>query len=226
MERPRILISGSAEGCENYMEAVAWAGGAPSGGYCPAVDLSYDGLLLCGGEDVDPVHFGEVNTASEGIDPARDAAELALARAYLAAGRPVFGICRGHQLLNVVLGGTLIQDMGPEKNLFHRRTPDFRGDKVHPVRCEPNSLMFQLYGSVAAVNSSHHQAVGQLGEGLRVTAWSESGVAEALEHARLPLISVQFHPERMCCAKRRPDTVDGGLLFQRFIALCSEHRRD
>ena len=75
------------------------------------------------------------------------------------------------------------------------------------------------------VNSSHHQAVDRLGRGLRATAWSEGGVVEAMEHETLPVSSVQFHPERMCCALRRPDTVDGRYFFEHFIALCADRRR-
>ena len=184
-------------------------------------DAGYDGLLLCGGEDIDPDRYGQKNCGSLGIDPDRDAAEFALAEAYAAAGKPIFGICRGHQVLNVVLGGSLLQDLGPERNLFHRRTPGTDVDRIHPLRTEENSLLRRLYGPVFSSNSSHHQAVDRLGDGLHLTAWSEVGIAEALEHETLPLFSVQFHPERMSYAMRRPDAADGALLFEWFIRLCA-----
>ena len=103
MERPCILLSASRSGWQNYENAVLRAGGSVAGGYCPQPDAGYDGLLLCGGEDIDPDRYGQKNCGSLGIDPDRDSAEFALAEAYAAAGKPIFGICRGHQVLNVVL---------------------------------------------------------------------------------------------------------------------------
>lgn len=218
MVKPRILISASASGWINYENALWRAGCEPVGGYCPGVDLSFDGLLLAGGADMDPTLFGQENRGSQGIDPARDAAELALALAFLSAGKPILGICRGHQVLNVALGGTLIQDLGPEQNLFHLR----RGrDQVHPVRTAPGSLLHRLYGPVFAVNSAHHQAVDRLGTGLVPTAWSESGLVEAMALETAPVLGVQFHPERMAYARRRPDTADGSFIFDWFLRQCS-----
>lgn len=222
MELPQILLSTPSVGGANYMDAVIRAGGRAKGGYCPTADLSCDGLLLCGGDDMDPALFGQENAGSQGIDRARDAAELSVTERFLAAGKPVLGICRGHQVINVVLGGTLIQDMGERLNLFHRRTCDSSGDKVHSVQIAEGTLLHRLYGPVCLVNSSHHQAVDQLGDGLKATAWSESGVIEGLEHQHLPVVGVQFHPERMAYARRRPDTVDGSFLFDWFLRSCRE----
>ena len=132
-------------------------------------------------------------------------------------GKPILGICRGIQLLNVALGGDLIQDLSPDIRLFHSREGQ---DLVHPVRCEADSFLHRLYGPLFPVNSSHHQAVGRLGEGLRAVAWSEGGVAEALELPGRPVLGVQFHPERMAFGRRRPDTVDGAPLFAYFLSLC------
>lgn len=220
MKAPRILISISVSGGINYENALISAGAVPAAGYCPVWDGSCDGLILAGGDDIDPVRFGQPNQGSLGIDPARDQAELDLVAACLAAGKPILGICRGHQLLNVALGGDLIQDLGAEDNLFHRRDPGSDHDKVHPIRTSPGSLLERLYGPLCVVNSSHHQAVDRLGEGLIATAWSESGVVEGIEHASLPLLGVQFHPERMGYARRRPDTADSSFLMEHFIGLC------
>ena len=215
--RPKILLSTGGGNAANYLAAVEAAGGAGEARYLPAPDLSYDGLILVGGDDMDPALFGQGNTASRGIDRARDEAELALLNVFCAAGRPVLAICRGHQVVNVWLGGDLIQNLSPELVLFHQRE---EGDQVHPVRAAEGSLLRRLYGPVFPVNSSHHQGLGRLGRGLRVTAWSEGGVMEAVEHESLPLISVQFHPERMTGALARPDTVDGGKIFRSFLELC------
>ena len=211
---PSILISTGGGDAANYIAAVAAAGGRGTARYLPEPDLAYDGLLLAGGGDMDPALFGQKNTASKGIDPARDRAELALLDAFLGAGKPVLAICRGHQVVNVWLGGDLIQDLGPALAPFHGGG---EGDRVHPVRAIEGSLLDRLYGPVFLVNSTHHQALGRLGKGLTVTARSEGGVAEAVEHDSLPLISVQFHPERMTGARARQDTVDGGAIFRTFL---------
>lgn len=215
--RPKILISTGGGNAGNYLDAVKAAGGMGEARYLPAPDLSYDGLLLAGGEDVDPALFGQENQGSRGIDRARDQAELALLDAFRGAGKPVLAICRGHQVVNVWLGGGLIQDLGPQLVPFHQRE---RGDQVHPIQAERGTLLHRLYGPVFPVNSSHHQGLGRLGRGLRAAAWAEDGVVEAVEHDALPLICVQFHPERMTGGLARMDTVDGGALFRVFLELC------
>ena len=211
--RPRILISTGGGDAGNYLNALESAGGVGEARYLPGPDLSYDGLLLAGGGDVDPALFGQEDRGSRGIDRARDQAELALLDAFCGAGRPVLAVCRGHQVVNVWLGGGLIQDLGPEQSPFHQRE---EGDQIHPVQAGRGSLLRRLYGPVFPVNSSHHQGLGRLGRGLRETAWAEDGVVEAVEHDALPLICVQFHPERMAGT----DTVDGGALFRVFLGLC------
>ena len=103
---PRILISGADGKMSNYVRAVRAAGGTPVSGYCPPADLSCAGLLLCGGGDLDPVLYGQPDQGSQPPDPARDQAELELFRAFYQAGRPILGVCRGMQVINVALGGT------------------------------------------------------------------------------------------------------------------------
>ena len=218
---PRILLSGSKGDLSAYENAVRAAGGEPLTGYCPGVDLSCDGLILCGGDDVDPARFGQENCGSKDIDPQRDQAEFDLAQAFLQAGKPIFGICRGHQVLNIVLGGTLIQDLSDELKAFHCYLPGAAYRKVHPIRIAEGSALFGMYGALCAVNSAHHQALDAMGTGLKATAWSEGGVVEAMEHESLPVLGVQFHPEQMCGQKRRPDAADGSFLFTRFLRQCA-----
>ena len=208
------MISTGGGDAANYIAAVEAAGGRGSARYLTGPDPAYDGLLLAGGGDMDPALFGQANQGSRGIDRARDRAELALLDAFLGAGKPVLAICRGHQVVNVWLGGDLIQDLDPALAPFHGGGEE---DRVHPVRAREGSLLRRLYGPVFPVNSTHHQALGRLGRGLAVSAWSEGGVAEAAEHESLPLISVQFHPERMTGERARPDTVDGGGVFRAFL---------
>lgn len=225
MDTPRILVSTSKGQWVSYQQALRGAGALPVGGYCPVPDLSCDGLLLAGGDDMDPSFFGQPNLGSKDIDLDRDRAELALTKAFADAGKPILGICRGHQVLNVAFGGDLIQDLGPVGNLFHRPSPGCHWDKIHPIRTLPGSILASLYGPTLVTNSSHHQAVNRLGDGFTATAWSESGVVEAMEHTSLPILAVQFHPERMSYALRRPDTNDGAKLFGWFLDRCREQAR-
>lgn len=210
----KLLISvGRDADPANYIRAVERAGGSPCAAYLPRPDLSYDGLILAGGGDVEPSLFGRKNCGSRNIDLCRDKAELALLDSFAAAGKPVLGICRGHQVVNVWAGGGIVQDLG-EGNILHQWEGS---DKIHPVfACE--GALRALYGVRFWVNSAHHQGVGPVGKGLRVTARAEDGVIEAMEHERLPIWTTQFHPERMT----GPNTADGSLIFRRFIIECGQ----
>jgi putative glutamine amidotransferase len=189
--------------CE-YVDVVRLAGGVPivlpavEGDIPEALDV-IDALILPGGGDIDPAHYGGVrHEANYGISAERDGFELALARAVLARrDLPVLCICRGMQLLNVALGGDLVSHI-PDRfgeDIAHRH-PEHRPVQ-HPVRLEAKSRLAAILGADAlTVHSVHHQAVGRLGEGLRAVAWSPDGVIEAVESERHPfLIGVQWHPE-------------------------------
>jgi putative glutamine amidotransferase len=160
---------------------------------------SLDGLLLTGGSDINPARYGATNAGSDEVDDARDQREDRLLRQALAADLPVFGICRGLQMFNVVCGGTLIQHL--PSTLVHRQRPKNAEAGKHPVAHEigvsANTRLGDLIGSGRnGVNSRHHQAVDRLGEGLVVSATADDGVIEAVEHpdARFA-IAVQWHPE-------------------------------
>ena len=206
--RPRILISGAEGSRDNYEKAVLLAGGEPYSYYLPKISLDYDALVLGGGADLAPSLYGQEDTASFGIDKARDDIEIALTKAYLQAGKPILGICRGHQAVNVALGGTLVQDLGRKLNLFHGQD-EVGNDRFHPIRCIYGSRTHKLYGDLSHVNSAHHQVVSQPGKDLYVTAVTECGLIEATEHLTLPVVTVQWHPERMIGDK----TADGLKLF-------------
>ena len=218
---PRILISGCDESRFNYENAILKSGGTPCSYYCPPLDESCDALLLCGGNDVDPAIYGQEINGSVDIDYRRDGIEAELIRRYAAAGKLIFGICRGMQLINAVMGGDMIQDLPGELRKFHSHweRPDY---KVHSVWSSGDSFLHRLYGDMYLVNSCHHQAVGRLAPGFRAAAFSEGGVVEAIAHETLPIRGVQWHPERMAFTNRRLDTVDGAPIFQWFLAAAAE----
>ena len=203
---------------ENYIQALIRSGAEPEAGSVIHPE-SCDGLLLPGGPDLDPALYGQVPIPETEFETELDTLQMDILRRFLKSGKPVFGICRGHQLINVALGGTLIQDL-PTAADHKRIAPG--ADQVHFCNADPDSRIAGLYGPRFAVNSSHHQGVDQPGDGLRVVLRAQDGVIEAMEHKTLPIFSVQFHPERMCFAHRREDTVDGSLLFRYFLDQCRQ----
>ena len=216
--KPRILLSGNANN-DNYINALNGCGGVPFASYLPEISLDYDGLILCGGGDIEPWRYGEELNGSNSMDPERDALELALVKAYVEAGKPILGICRGLQMLNVYFGGTLIQHL----DCYQEHTSGANFDLAHDVRAEEGSILHNLYGEAFRVNSSHHQAIGKLGEGLKVTMRTADGqVIEGIEHETLPIFAVQWHPERMCFAKEREDTVNGSAVIRYFLEMCKK----
>lgn len=185
-----VYIWGEAERFTNYRRAVEAAGGrAVFGRETGDRALAWDALLLPGGGDLEPWRYGRENTASRGLEPERDRAELELLAEFTAGGRPVLGICRGLQTVNVFFGGTLVQDI-PGHGAVDG------ADRLHRVRTAPSPLR-PLCGGSALVNSAHHQAADRLGSGLRAVQWAEDGVVEALCHHSLPVWAVQWHPERL-----------------------------
>ncbi|MBQ0092700.1 MAG: gamma-glutamyl-gamma-aminobutyrate hydrolase family protein [Clostridiales bacterium] len=212
-KKKRILISGSGDSPE-YVAAIERAGGIAVAGHLPEDDGNFDGLLLAGGCDVDPARYGETVNGAGKPDPERDALELALIKSFEKQGKPIFGICRGMQIFNVALGGTLIQDLPqtPEHHSSERKV-------FHEVETVPGSKIAELFGAKFVSNSFHHEAADRLGAGFRVTAKSvPDGVAEAIEHESKPWFAVQFHPERM--TPDVPEAADAGVLFSYFLSLC------
>ena len=214
----RILLSGNAK-LQYYVDAVNAVGGEAVAKYLPNISTDYDGLILCGGNDFDPKYYNQPINGSVNIDQERDEIEFALLKAFVDAGKPVLGICRGHQLINVYFGGSLHQDL-PEKHL-HQSGQDW--DITHNVTAKEDSVVGKLYGSTFKVNSAHHQAVDKIGDGLVATAYWDNYV-ESVEHISLPICGVQWHPERMCISQKREDTVDGIEIFKWFINVCKEKK--
>ena len=218
--KPLIYIYGTPAFVEegtvkNYRDALERAGAQVRHSSDPEDAAGCDGLLLAGGGDMDPAYFGQENRGSNPPDPLRDRVEFALIREFLAAKKPIFGICRGSQMLNVAFGGTLHQDIPGHKNA------EDIDSLIHPVRVVEGSCAAALYGTdEVMINSIHHQVVDRVGEGLRATMYSRDGYVESIEHVSLPVMGVQWHPERLAGEMARPDAVNGQRVIQWFVEKC------
>ena len=211
---------------EPYVRRVEEAGGVPI--LLPTADPSrvpellalVHGVILIGGDDVDPTLFGEKPHRKLGpVDRLRDEFEIAIARRAVDDGLPAFGICRGCQVMNVALGGTLIQDIPSEvsDSLPHSG----RYDATHEAVVTSGTRLHRVLGRKAvAVNSHHHQSVGVPAEGFDVTARTSDGVIEAAElSGHVFFLGVQWHPERM------PDSDATKRLFRAFLEAASIRAR-
>ncbi|MGE5405210.1 MAG: gamma-glutamyl-gamma-aminobutyrate hydrolase family protein [Candidatus Saccharibacteria bacterium] len=209
--QPLIGITGAFDQSEekyylrsSYVAAVERAGGVPAvipyvctSEAVTAYVRSCDGFVFSGGGDIDPSFWLEEPQPGLGeVDPWRDLFEITLAREVLVSDKPALFICRGIQLLNVVLGGDVVQDICT--NIQHQQ----RAPRYHPshdVLLEPQSRLFRLiHQPVVRVNSFHHQALGRIGDDLYIAARSRDGLVEAVEHtASRFVLGVQWHPEAM-----------------------------
>jgi putative glutamine amidotransferase len=171
-------------------------------GQAAAVLGSVQGLVLTGGEDIDPVLFGAERHPKTGVaNDLRDECELALAREAAARRMPTLAICRGIQVLNVALGGTLVQDIPSEmETTIQHDARGERGQRVHDVHVESGTRLGEIVGAEQIkTNSFHHQSVERLGSGLRTVATAPDGVIEAVECEGLGwwAVGVQWHPEEL-----------------------------
>jgi len=249
---PLILISPSVESrgdefgdlsvslSETYQRALMGAGGLPLA--LPALASReliaesvrhYDGVLLTGGDDVDPRLYGRAlpphlqRTVTATPDGgARDWRELVLIDEVFRQRKPLLAICRGQQILNVALGGTLLADISSQRpQAINHRRQDRRSEIVHEVLLTPGSLLSKIVaGPRLGVNSTHHQAVARVAGPLKVAAVSSDGIIEGLElkpgaAGMLPfLLSVQFHPERLVDRYREPRAI-----FRAFTQACAQN---
>ncbi|MBR5735167.1 MAG: gamma-glutamyl-gamma-aminobutyrate hydrolase family protein [Bacteroidales bacterium] len=186
----------------NYSQAISKAGAVPviiptvsSREEADAVLAVLDGIVFSGGEDLGPWLYGEdIYNETVFVDSVRDVSDVFLAQAALDSRKPILAICRGEQLMNVVLGGSLYQDIPDQiaDNVGH-------GGTTHKIGVEKGSILAGLFGiDSLEVNSTHHQAVKDLAPGLKVTARSHDGIIEAYEGENLT--AVQFHPEKLVAA--------------------------
>lgn len=210
-----------------YVEALRKAGAIPvlippQPENAEEVVEELDGLLLAGGADCDPAVYGEAAHPSiEPMDPRRQTNDLTLARVARQRGIPTLGICLGVQLMNIAAGGSLVQDIGSQMqtDIEHASEPEDRAR--HEVRIEKGTRLASILGDrELSVNSSHHQAIKKIGQGLQITAHAPDGIVEGLEDPRHPFyVGVQWHPEDM------PGEPSASTLFRAFVEAAREHAR-
>ena len=199
-----LVTSGGSPKLDNYLNWLAGAGikGVP---FFPSVSptlAAADALFLTGGGDVDPRWYHSTPAPETvDVDSERDEMECRLIDQFIRIGKPVFGVCRGIQILNVALGGKLIQHVPAALRGGELHAQVDGKDAVHPVSFVKGSKLAEVLGGVATVNSAHHQSVdpGAVGLGLRVVAVSGQRIVEAVEGIGLgaPVLAVQWHPERL-----------------------------
>lgn len=208
-----ILIAGEKDKTQNYENAIKHLGAqAVTSLHVPGAS-PYDGLILPGGGDIDPRLFGQLPCGTRFFDPELDRLQLAILEEFVADKKPVLGICKGMQLINIYFGGDMVQ------HLAASRSHEYAGkDQVHLSAASRGSFLEKLYGEYFAVNSAHHQGVGSPGQCIEYVQFAPDGVVEGLRHGYLPVYGVQWHPERLCFEYRREDAVDGALLLSAFLA--------
>jgi putative glutamine amidotransferase len=237
MQKPLIIVAGHREAHSKYspiygekqayIQSIVQAGGLPLivAPNLPVDDLQRlislaDGFLLCGGGDVEPFRYGgEACARLTGLDPERDMFELQLLQDILQADKPLLAICRGVQILNVALGGTLICDIASQLPQAgkHDYSPGYKRDLVvHDVSIQTNTLLAGALGvKIVGTNSLHHQALDKVGHGLVVNARADDGVVEGVEMpSKRFVLGIQWHPECM------PESAVMQHLFQTFVINC------
>jgi len=242
----KILIAGYEKNISNYQQALKHLGiygdsinsmsfsttNVISHDACTCQDdlitacIGYDGLVLPGGDDISPKLLDTPNAGSRNIDETLDRIQLALLKTFIMSGKPILGICKGLQLINVFFGGTLIQDLPEESRRIHEASScehipatKVSRDRIHITKAARGTFPELLYGPHPVTNSAHHQAIGTVGDGLLVAQYSIDFVIEAMYHSQLPILGVQWHPERMCFDYASPDMEDGSLLLRYFHTL-------
>ena len=188
----KIGIAGKAGQTLNYENACRTFGFIP----CTSLNISElntcDALILPGGGDITPGFYGQGIHGSRSINTELDLLQIQALEFFIHTGKPVLGICKGMQLINVYFGGTLIQDLS---NSDKHQIPE--GDLLHMSYVTEDCILSRLYGKEFMINSNHHQAVDALGRNLKAVQFSEDNVIEAFVHKSLPVMGVQWHPERL-----------------------------
>lgn len=193
----KIAIFGRKKDTANYARYVSAIPAVPVITLSPAALSACDALLLPGGGDITPAFFGEANKGSANIDTELDILQFQAVDYALRLSLPILGICKGMQVINVAFGGTITQDL-PTADL-HRY---IGGDQYHSTVISRDSCLCKYYGQTAFVNSAHHQGINRPGNGLIPIQWCpEDNCTEAIVHKTLPILGLQWHPERLDASK-------------------------
>ncbi|MCI6553067.1 MAG: gamma-glutamyl-gamma-aminobutyrate hydrolase family protein [Lachnospiraceae bacterium] len=216
MQNLKIIIIGRSRDTVNYEKALQRMGAACLTTMNLGCLSGFDGLLLPGGGDIAPALFGQRNRGSRNIDVELDITQLQALDFFMKCRRPVLGICKGMQIINVCLGGTIIQDI---KESGHHAWDN--GDRIHPTHLAPDCFLSEIYGKdTILTNSAHHQAIGSLGRELQLIQAADDGIPEGISHVSLPILGVQWHPERQLSPDSSRELADGSLVFSYFLSLC------
>lgn len=209
---PSVAIVGRPHDTGNYEKALQHMGV----GCFTTLDVKEaalaDFLLLPGGGDITPAFFGQTNQSSRNIDTELDILQLESLTAFVEQKKPVFGICKGLQIINVHFGGTIEQNIAAADS--HKWISHDQMHYVYHSSLGRDDFFYQLYENSAYVNSAHHQAIDKMGDSLVAVCRAGDNTIEGIAHAFLPIIAVQWHPERMMDA-------GGDILFHYFLNNCS-----
>lgn len=208
----KILVAGIPKDTINYVAVLKHLGAEPVVSLHPESVYSFDGLLLPGGGDICPSYFNQPVIDTRKPDPDLDRAQFSVLYQFLHTHKPILGICKGMQLINVFFGGDLNQHV--ESEALHQWNG---ADQWHKTKVKKDSLLDMLYHTDFEVNSAHHQSIGSAGQDLEVIQTSMDGICEAICHEHLPLLGVQWHPERMCLEHKKYGAADGTAVFRWFL---------
>lgn len=193
----KIAILGRKKDTVNYEKFISALPAEPVTTLNPASLSECSALILPGGGDISPAFFGERNNGSKNIDTELDILQFQALDYAVKQGLPVLGICKGMQVINVSFGGTLTQNLSTAA--IHQYTGE---DQYHNTTIMEGNCLYQLYGGEAVVNSAHHQGVKRMGKGLFPIQWcSIDNCVEAIMHETLPILGLQWHPERLSPAR-------------------------
>jgi len=210
----RIAIVGRNQFTGNYEKALSHFGVYTKTLLTLGQLQEFDSLILPGGGDITPAFFGQKNKGSREIDTELDILQIQALDLFVRLGKPILGICKGMQLINIYFGGNIVQHL-PTSHKHEYRDKD----QIHLTHSINGSTLHRLYGDYFFVNSAHHQGIDIPGKLLKITQTADDGVVEGIEHMSLPILGVQWHPERLFKEEKEKTTINGSLLFQEFLSL-------
>ena len=218
----KILISETEKEVSNYIKALSHFDDIQitCTNELPDHPEEFDALLIPGGGDIDPSLFGQEWNGTRDVDIRLDRVQITLCIAFGNMHKPILGICRGCQVINVAFGGDLIQDLPEPQNsrhTWHSSESGVTTGEDHLTHIKEGTFLADLYGTEVVTNSYHHQACGRIAKGFDVLQTSDDGVVEFIAHRALPIWGVQWHPEKACFETAREGIADGAKLFEYYV---------